>query len=80
MVFDDLKNDTEVHDEEIARLESMKTRIINLGKKESNSLTLTLLDPHGHSMIIDKSAIERDLTEQELSELPVGPEPAVFQK
>ena len=80
MVFDDLKNDTEVHDEEIARLESMKTQIINLGKKESNSLTLTLLDPHGHSMIIDKSAIERDLTEQELSELPVGPEPAVFQK
>ena len=80
MVFDDLKNDTEVNDEEIARLESMKTQIINLGKKESNSLTLTLLDPHGHSMIIDKSAIERDLTEQELSELPVGPEPAVFQK
>ena len=80
MVFDDLKNDTEVHDEEIARLESMKTQIINLGKKESNSLTLTLLDPHGQSMIIDKSAIERDLTEQELSELPVGPEPAVFQK
>ena len=33
MVFDDLKNDTEVHDEEIARLELMKTRIINLGKR-----------------------------------------------
>jgi len=79
MVFEDLKNDSEEHGEEISRLESMKIRILNLGKKESSSLTLTLLDPHGHSMIIDKSAVERDLTEQELSELPVGPEPAVFQ-
>jgi hypothetical protein len=31
-------------------------------------------------MIIDETATERDLTEKELSELPVGPEPAVFQK
>ena len=80
MVLQDLQNDSEVHDEDISRLNSMKNRIENLGKDNSDSLTLVLLDPHGHSMIIDETATERELTEKELSELPVGPEPAVFQK
>ncbi len=57
-----------------------KDTLENLGKDNSDSLTLVLLDPHGHSMIIDETATERELTEKELSELPVGPEPAVFQK
>ena len=80
MVLDDLVTDPENHENDIARLQSMKSRIINLGKKNSESLTLVFLDPHGHSMIIDKSAVERELTEKELAELPVGPEPAVFRK
>ena len=80
MVLQDLQNDSEDHDEDISRLISMKNRIENLGKENSDSLTLVLLDPHGHSMIIDETATERELTEKELSELPVGPEPAVFQK
>ena len=80
MVLLDLQNDSENQSEDISKLESMRDRIVNLGKDDCESLTLVLLDPHGHSMIIDKSAIERELTEKELSELPVGPEPAVFQK
>ncbi len=80
MVLLDLQNDSENQSEDISKLESMRDRIVNLGKDDCESLTLVLLDPHGHSMIIDKAAIERELTEKELSELPVGPEPAVFQK
>ncbi|RPG73258.1 MAG: ZPR1 zinc finger domain-containing protein [Euryarchaeota archaeon TMED248] len=80
MVLLDLQNDSENQSEDISKLESMRDRIMNLGKDDCESLTLVLLDPHGHSMIIDKAAIERELTEKELSELPVGPEPAVFQK
>jgi len=39
-----------------------------------------LLDPHGHSMIMHEDAVERDLTAEEMEELPVGPDPAVFSK
>ena len=76
MVLGDLSN--EENQKDIAKLESMKNQIANIGKEEQVKLTLELLDPHGHSMIIDKNAIERDLTDEELQELPVGPDPAVF--
>lgn len=76
MVLGDLSN--EENPKDIAKLESMKNQIANIGKDEQVKLTLELLDPHGHSMIIDKNAIERDLTDEELQELPVGPDPAVF--
>jgi len=36
------------------------------------------LDPHGHSMILHPDTVDRDLTDEELAELPVGPDPAVF--
>jgi C4-type Zn-finger protein len=39
-----------------------------------------LLDPHGHSMILHDDTVERELTAEELEELPVGPDPAVFSK
>ena len=58
----------------------MRQKIANVGINKSTKLTLELLDPHGHSMIIDQNARERDLTEEELENLPVGPEPAVFSK
>jgi len=40
--------------------------------------TVEFLDPHGHSMILDGDATERELTDEELEELPIGPDPAVF--
>tara|TARA_B110000444_G_C18843178_1_gene600180 strand:+ start:2445 stop:3044 length:600 start_codon:yes stop_codon:yes gene_type:complete len=76
MVLGDLSN--EENPKDIAKLELMKNQIANIGKDKQVKLTLELLDPHGHSMIIDKNAIERDLTDEELQELPVGPDPAVF--
>lgn len=76
MVLGDLSN--EENPKDIAKLELMKNQIASIGKDKQVKLTLELLDPHGHSMIIDKNAIERDLTDEELQELPVGPDPAVF--
>ena len=45
---------------------------------EESVFTVDFLDPHGHSMILDQDAVERELTEDELAELPIGPDPAVF--
>ena len=42
------------------------------------SLTLELLDPHGHSKILHPDAEGFELTEEELATLPVGPDPASF--
>jgi len=78
MVIGDLDKDNSSDD--FSKLEDMRQKIANVGTNKSTKLTLELLDPHGHSMIIDQNARERDLTEEELENLPVGPEPAVFSK
>jgi len=78
MVLGDL--DDEDSTEDITRLKDMKSKIENVGTDDDIKLTLEFLDPHGHSMIIDQNATERDLTEAELESLPVGPDPAVFSK
>jgi C4-type Zn-finger protein len=56
----------------------MKLVMGELGQEGASPLTLELLDPHGHSMIIHPEAVERALTAAELQSLPVGPDPAVF--
>ncbi len=92
MVLGDLKSDLEINSantddedyqvniENVNRLEKMIDQIENVGNENTENLTLELLDPHGHSMIIDPDATERELTDKELDELPVGPEPAVLSK
>ena len=64
--------------EHMASLQNMKLVMGELGQEGASPLTLELLDPHGHSMIIHPEAVERDLTASELQSLPVGPDPAVF--
>ena len=64
--------------ERLATLQHMTLTLSNLGGADADSITLELLDPHGHSMILHPSAVERDLTEEEIKSLPVGPDPAVF--
>ena len=78
MVLGDL--DDEDSNEEITRLKDMKYQIENVGTDDDIKLTIEFLDPHGHSMIIDQNATERELTEAELESLPVGPDPAVLSK
>jgi len=65
---------------QMASLQSMTLTLQNLGQPDAESITLELLDPHGHSMILHEEAKERTLTQEELASLPVGPDPAVFSK
>ena len=64
--------------QEIEQLESLLNRLTRVGKDGNQPFTLKLLDPHGHSMIIDDSASERELSDEEILSLPTGPDPAVF--
>ena len=64
--------------QEIEQLESLLNRLTRVGKDGNKPFTLELLDPHGHSMIIDDSASERELSDEEILSLPTGPDPAVF--
>ena len=63
---------------EINQLEAIMNRLTYIGEEGFEPFTLELLDPHGHSMIIDDSAVERELTDEEIATLPTGPDPAVF--
>tara|TARA_B100000900_G_scaffold411665_1_gene431801 strand:+ start:3387 stop:4025 length:639 start_codon:yes stop_codon:yes gene_type:complete len=76
-----LEADTEEREELMAQmstLQHMTLTLANLGGPSAEAITLVLLDPHGHSMILHPDAEERDLTDEELQSLPVGPDPAVF--
>ena len=80
IVLRDLIADEDKDEKDIQRLTHFITSLENAGKDDYNQITLELLDPHGHSMIVDKDATERDLTNEELNSLPIGPDPAVFSK
>ncbi|MCS5532985.1 MAG: ZPR1 zinc finger domain-containing protein [Candidatus Poseidoniaceae archaeon] len=64
--------------EAIDRLENMLKTIESLKEDSSQPVTLELLDPNGHSMIIHEDSTERELSDDELAELPVGPDPPVL--
>jgi len=69
---EELMGELSTLNEMLARIESLK------GPKTFDAVTIELLDPHGHSLILHENTVERELTEAELRELPVGPDPAVF--
>jgi len=64
--------------QQLAQLINMSAILTQLNEPDAAPVTVELLDPHGHSMILHEDATQRDLTEDELRELPVGPDPAVF--
>ena len=47
-------------------------------KNGEKTVVLTLLDPMGHSQILNKDAVPRNLTEEEMKDLEVGPVIPVF--
>ena len=64
---------------EIKRLQEMHTTLLELKEDPiPNSVTLELLDPNGHSQIIHEDATLRELSYDELRELPQNPEPPVL--
>ena len=76
MVMKDLDTSEE---ENLNTLQHMLYRLQHAGL-EGGGLSIELLDPHGLSQILHPDAIDRDLTDEELARLPVGPDPAVFSK
>lgn len=74
---DEAENQDQENKDSIATLRGLLSAVENVGDGE-NMLSVELLDPHGHSMILHEEAVERSLTEEELEALPVGPDPAVF--
>ena len=65
---------------EIKRLQEMHTTLLELKEEPiPKSVTLEFLDPHGHSQILHEDATLEELSDEELENLPVGPEPAVFE-
>jgi C4-type Zn-finger protein len=76
MVMKDLD---ESEKENLKTLNHMLQRLENAGL-ERDGLHVELLDPHGLSQILHPDAVDRDLTNEELARLPVGPDPAVFSK
>ena len=49
-----------------------------LGGDFSEPYNILLLDPRGHSQILHDGAEPRELSENEIERLPVGPDPATF--
>ena len=72
-------DDNEMSD--IKRLQDMHTTLLELKEDPiPTPVTLEFLDPSGGSQILHEDAEMWDLSEEELVDLPLGPEPAVFSK
>jgi zinc finger protein len=75
MVLKDLDDPTQV---------GAATRILlvlyEVKEGRGSGITVELLDPRGHSMVLHENTVNRDLTEEELESLPLGPEPPVIEK
>ncbi|HJL96628.1 MAG TPA: ZPR1 zinc finger domain-containing protein [Candidatus Poseidoniaceae archaeon] len=69
-------NEDSGHLNSLTTLDSLLKSIQQAG--DESVFTVEFLDPHGHSMILDDDASERELTAKELEELPIGPDPVVF--
>jgi len=76
VLLDEDNDDNLENKKSLATLDSLLKSIEQAG--EESVFTVEFLDPHGHSMILDGDASERELTALELEELPIGPDPAVF--
>lgn len=72
-------DDSEQLTDSIATCERLLSALSSLRKEDfSQPITIVLLDPRGHSQILDKDTFQRDLTADEMNELPVGPDPTVL--
>ena len=65
---------------QVEKLNQMKMRLTGFDEQHFEPFTLELLDPRGHSQILHPNATERELTEEEIKQLPIGPDPAVLEQ
>ena len=71
-------SEDEQPDDSLEQIAEMTHHLQNIGNKDSLTITLEFLDPHGLSTILHDDVQHRTLTDDELAVLPVGPDPAVF--
>ena len=76
----DLEKRIEELTSQVEKLNQMKMRLTGFDEQHFEPFTLELLDPRGHSQILHPDASERELTEEEIKELPIGPDPAVLEQ
>lgn len=65
-------------EQEIVKKCELLLKKINLVKSGDLVVEMILLDPMGHSQILHSNAISRDLTNEELENLEVGPSIPIF--
>ena len=65
-------------EQEIVKKCELLLKKIDLVKSGDLVVEMTLLDPMGHSQILHSNAISRDLTNEELENLEVGPSIPIF--
>ena len=65
-------------EQEIVKKCELLLKKIDLVKRGDLVVEMTLLDPMGHSQILHSNAISRDLTNEELENLEVGPSIPIF--
>jgi len=67
-------------EEELEKIQSCQDLIDRIAriKEGRESVELLLLDPNGHSQILHKSATSKELTEEEISTLAIGPQIPIF--
>jgi len=77
MVRRDLEDED---DEEMQRCLELEGDLGKLISGQHSGVTLELLDPRGHSQILHPDARDRELSDAESLELPLGPDPPVLEK
>ena len=75
MVLKDLEDPTQV---------GAATRILlvlsEVKEGRGSGITVEFLDPRGHSMVLHENTVNRELTDEELESLPLGPKPPIIEK
>ena len=80
MVFRDLSTDPEQEETRIGLVVTLLDRLARARLADfGDGLTLELIDPAGHSQIMHDDAVHRDLTEQEVADLAMGPRIPFFE-
>ena len=79
MVLKQLVRDEETDTPAASECNLIKTKLESwIGGEISESFTIEFYDPRGHSQILDENTFQRELTDDELNELPAGNDPPII--
>ncbi len=79
MILEKAADDGDELSDSLATCERLISTFANMRtEKITNPITIELLDPRGHSQILHPDTMQRELTEEEMRDLPVGPDPTIL--